>query len=377
MNRYKVLILISFIIVILNAGCQKQENDWQGTMEVVEGVTRVNNPMEPMYDATVFSISEEISIGEVQGPEEYMFSDAVGLAVGDDENIFVVDAIEGYVKVYDRKGTFFKNIGKKGQGPGEMQSPQRIQITPQNELMVRDFQADRMVFFTMEGDFLRNVSTAGIRNLSTPTIDSKGNIIGSFSIPGNSFRTELSKFNPQLEPIFTISNVELFELPVMKAFFSQHYWVVTEYDEIYWGISTEYKIHVIDSEGVLLREISKEYTPVKITEADKKERLKFLFGGDTIPPGVKLEWPENHWAFINMSLDESGRMFLQTFEKTSAGKNYFYDVFDKDGKYIVKIPLPSKPEVWKNGKLYTIEQDENGYQSVKRYDVRWGQLDRG
>ncbi len=28
-------------------------------------------------------------------------------------------------------------------------------------------------------------------------------------------------------------------------------------------------------------------------------------------------------------------------------------------------------QVWKKGKLYTIERDEEGYQYVKRYKVNW------
>lgn len=371
MIRSTVVLLFSFLIMLFTVACHQPENIWQGTIEIVDGVTLVKNPLEPMFEGEVFVLEEEISIGEVEGREEYMFADAKDLAVGDEEKIFVVDAIEGHVKVFDWEGDFLKTIGKKGQGPGEMQSPQEIQITSQKEIMIRDLQADRMAFFTLEGKFLQNVSTAGIRNLSGPTIDSKGNVIGTFSIPGDSFRTELGKFDPQLESIFTIDNVELFKLPVMKAFFPQHYWAITENDEIFWGISTEYKIHLIDSEGTHLKEITKEYIPVEITEEDKKERLKFLFGGEIIPEGVKLEWPEHHWAFINISLDESGRIFLQTFEKTPDDKDYYYDVFDPEGKYISKVALPAKPEVWKNSKLYTIEEDEDGYQFVKRYKVTW------
>jgi hypothetical protein len=42
-----------------------------------------------------------------------------------------------------------------------------------------------------------------------------------------------------------------------------------------------------------------------------------------------------------------------------------------EGKYIVKIPLKSLPRVLKNGRFYTIEEDEEGYQVIKRYKVIW------
>jgi hypothetical protein len=37
----------------------------------------------------------------------------------------------------------------------------------------------------------------------------------------------------------------------------------------------------------------------------------------------------------------------------------------------VKIPLKTRPYVLKKRKLYTIEEDEEGYQIVKRYKVTW------
>ena len=52
------------------------------------------------------------------------------------------------------------------------------------------------------------------------------------------------------------------------------------------------------------------------------------------------------------------------------GKFYF-DVFNTEGKYIAKVPLNALPQYWKNRKMYTIEEDEDGYQYVKRYKVTW------
>jgi hypothetical protein len=46
-------------------------------------------------------------------------------------------------------------------------------------------------------------------------------------------------------------------------------------------------------------------------------------------------------------------------------------VFDSEGKYIARISLKSRPIVWKNNKLFTIEEDGDGFQFVKRYKVTW------
>jgi len=45
--------------------------------------------------------------------------------------------------------------------------------------------------------------------------------------------------------------------------------------------------------------------------------------------------------------------------------------FASEGKFIVKIPLKIRPYVLKKEKLYTVEEDEEGYLMVKRYKVNW------
>ena len=50
---------------------------------------------------------------------------------------------------------------------------------------------------------------------------------------------------------------------------------------------------------------------------------------------------------------------------------YYHDVFDSEGRYIVKIPLRMRPFMCKRGKLHSIEEDEEGYLVVKRYRVKW------
>jgi hypothetical protein len=65
-----------------------------------------------------------------------------------------------------------------------------------------------------------------------------------------------------------------------------------------------------------------------------------------------------------------GHVFVKTWEKTKDGKR-LYDIFDAEGRFISRVPLkPSGIEIL-NGKYYALEEDEDGYQYVKRYAVSW------
>ena len=141
---YSIILFLSVFIIIVS--CRQQKLEWKGTIEEVDGVTVVKNPIEPMYGEDVFSLEEELSIGEVEGREEYMFSQIGNLAVDDEENIYVLDRKEFHIKVFDKDGEYLRTFGRKGQGPGELNRPSSILITPQNEIMVEDSRV--LHFFT-------------------------------------------------------------------------------------------------------------------------------------------------------------------------------------------------------------------------------------
>jgi hypothetical protein len=62
---------------------------------------------------------------------------------------------------------------------------------------------------------------------------------------------------------------------------------------------------------------------------------------------------------------------VNTFEEPEDRKGYFFDVFDEKGRYIAKIVLPNIPYAWKHNKIYTLGEDEDGFQVVKRYKAMW------
>ena len=61
--------------------------------------------------------------------------------------------------------------------------------------------------------------------------------------------------------------------------------------------------------------------------------------------------------------------FVILFLATSL--SYYFDVFDTQGRFIAKIPFENRPLLIEKGKLFTIEEDDQGYQIVKRYRVTW------
>lgn len=84
-----------------------------------------------------------------------------------------------------------------------------------------------------------------------------------------------------------------------------------------------------------------------------------------------MKVPEYHNPFHWLVADDEGRLFVMTYERVANGAGYYYDVFDPDGKNIARVPIKTRPSIIKNNKLYTVDEDDEGYQCVKRYKVKW------
>jgi hypothetical protein len=91
-----------------------------------------------------------------------------------------------------------------------------------------------------------------------------------------------------------------------------------------------------------------------------------------MPPDVKVNWPSYHNTFRSFIVDDSGRIIVETYEKAADERGVYYDVFDSEGRYLARLVLKTPPRAIRKDKLYTVEEDEEGYQLVKRYSVTWG-----
>lgn len=354
---------------MLLSSCGQQKAEWKGTIEEMDGVTIVKNPKEPMYREDIFVLEEELSIGEGIGREEYMFSEVASVATDEEERIYVLDSEECNVKIYDIKGDHIKTFGRKGEGPGDLHLPRSITVSKENEIVVKNYR--NISYFSLDGEYKRTLSTAKY-DMTTARIDSDGNILGVEIVRDEENpRYELKKLDSEANYIRSVGSSPLpnFRRDGFNPFFPTLRWTIINGNQIVFGYMGKYELKVFDTEGNLIRKISKEYTPVEVIPKDVEERLE----GEDLPPQIKerMTLPEHHCPFWRLNTDDEGRIFVTTYERTPDGAGYYFDVFDAQGRFVVKVPFENRPLLIKKGKLYTIEEDEEGYHVVKRYKVTW------
>lgn len=366
MKKISFLNLIIYLSLysFLNAACQNETLSWKGTIEKENGIPVIINPDEPLYSKKPFEYSLELSIGNSDFGSEYSFSQIGSIAVND-EYIYISDWKEVYIKIFDHDGRYIRTIGNKGQGPGEFSRIRGMQITNQKELVVFDQNSRRLSFFTLEGELIRTLSTKEIPAI-TLNLNSKKYFIATtakLNIENNTTITELKVYNREHEFIRTLARTE--PAHVLSPFESYAVWQISKDDKIVYGYNKNYEIQIYDSSFNLIKIIKKKYTKIEISNKDLLVKMKNL------PKTKDTQIPKYHSAFQRIILDDKSNIIIQTWEKNKSGDQYLYDFFDSNGKFLFKVPIKSRPLIWKNDKFYTIEEDEEGFQYVNKYIVKW------
>jgi 6-bladed beta-propeller len=367
--------LLSLIVLFLS--CGKHPEGWNGSIEIIDGVSWVKNPRIPKYADDTLTIQEDLKIGDTGGEGSYLFASIHLLAVDDDGRIYVADAKEKHISVFDQTGKLLKIIGGPGQGPGEFAWITDLQITAKNQLMAHDDRGRRIQHFTLDGNMVYSQDTNGIRG------QVKGNIFpSSFHLSydlaqnylvevailvGMKAHRELLKIDSDLNRASKIMEIPEWDVTQTDPDRTTDiYYAVTSKNEIAVGFPKTYELKLFDSAGSLKKVISRDYAPVPLSEKEKEDYQKIYLPDRVDPPTV-------HSAFQYLAADEKGRYFVDTWEKPENGAGRYIDVFNPDGKYLCRFLLDAKPKVIKKDHIYTIETDEDGYQCVRRYRMIWKQ----
>ena len=183
----------------------------------------------------------------------------------------------------------------------------------------------------------------------------------------------IRKYDADFKPSKKIAEDEQGQRGIFAIEKASCYCDVSANDEIVWGDSKEYVLYVLGPEGELTKKIVKDHDFLRLTENDRQAYEERY--AEPVKSGFKLDFPAHFPAFKDIFIDDKDRIFVCTFQRVEGEEDFFYhDVFDVQGKYMAKVPVLAnlnRNSVWKKDKLYTIEEDDDGFQYVKRYNVFW------
>lgn len=125
------------------------------------------------------------AIGRAEGAAHEMFGDVASVAFDAAENLYVLDRQAKKVMVYDRTGRFLRQIGREGEGPGELIAPMQMTLAGDGTVIIFDLGRPGYSLFRPDGTFLRNVqSNSGMPDMGARlSWHPRGGVVGAFRAP--------------------------------------------------------------------------------------------------------------------------------------------------------------------------------------------------
>jgi hypothetical protein len=137
-------------------------SNWEHTTSTEGNVTTVNNTAGSKWGGDA-RLVEELSIGQMEGADEYAFGMISGIWPTEDR-VYVSDARLDVARAYDLEGNFLFTIGATGQGPGEYEGAAGVIGFPDGRIAVHDGQ--KLIVYGRDGEYQEawgNAENSGFR----------------------------------------------------------------------------------------------------------------------------------------------------------------------------------------------------------------------
>jgi hypothetical protein len=282
------------------------------------------------------------------------------------------------------RGEVARSFGRRGQGPNELEYPNRIFVRG-DRIGIVESPKSKITYFDPSGAFSGVVSWKSDIDDLHPLGEDR------YLVTGMAKDDRKGRFIPQYVGI-TDENLE--SIKELERYSSRpNYPLVGSFPErtinglgniflasaaagrIYAGNDEkDYEIRVYESDGKLIRKIRKDYKPVAVTE---KYREEILNNWEGMPDSDKVFIPANRPPFRGFLGDEDGRLFVMTSEPGEGPKESIFDVFDKAGRLISRKALnaycgPSGVlALIRRNRLYRVQESGDGYKSLVVDEMVW------
>ena len=408
--------LVTAFSAALLTACGPDAGSSDATLEtLVEtiGDTTVVRTLSGSVWVAEATLVPEITIGMLDGPEEYLFGRIRSVAVNDDGTMYVLDQLEQHVRVFDSLGVYIETLGRRGEGPSEFMGAVAIAVLPDGRLAVRDPENQRVaVFGPGPGETAQWRYAGGAGTRSPLYTDARGRTFLLASDPARvrELVMQIIVLGPDGTPLDTLPEPSSdYQPPVVRAeapgllmtygvpFTPRFHWTLHSSGHFLTGLSSAYRIDLARDEGVLRIERSRDPVPVSDEErAYERARIVAIMRG----PLPDWDWngpaiPNQKPFFRELLAGRDGRIWVRLWTEGRPVENVDhdpddpgsppviweeetrYDVFEPDGTYLGVVAAPGEfssfpAPVFDGDRVWAVTADELGVERVVRYRIHTG-----
>lgn len=323
-------------------------------------VPRITNPATPAEGTREITLKEVWRLGagdgEIFGMVTGVFRDPAG-------NVCLLDNQTSELRIYSPQGKLVRKMGRKGEGPGEVQIAGGACALPDGGYaMVQSFPGKLILFQpdgTPSGSIVPQMGgSAGQSFLVVIGARAAGSHLAlacmnqTFSQPEMKMHREhlLGVFDRQgglVQKILSADDdMDLsqgFKMSERSTNRYQGRWTTASDGTIYSAPDIYgYEIHVYDAQGRETRAFGREYQTVTRTAQEKKEIEEIYAGFMRNAPNVTFIVEESHPDIQDVSVGPDGNLWVLTSQgkyRAPAGVLGTYDVFSPEGRFLRQVSL--------------------------------------
>jgi len=386
MQNHKIgIVLLVFSGCLAAFSCAKKEESF--TVETVDGVRFVRNlsartataPPRTSFVVDLLIDGEADTQGEVIVSPIDIDADSAG-------NIYLLDRRDAVVRKLDVRGVFKQTFGRKGQGPGEFDSPSDLELFPDGRILVADPSQMRGCIFSSDGILL---STFSMENASGGFVVGRdGRAVAAYMV-GEPFEYRVGVFNfasGDLSPVFRqemhwparLMNDRLrYDFPYLVR------WAIDSKNRLIVGSAVAYEIRVLDPGGRTEFVFGKDAPRIPV-EGEMKDKI-----AATAPQVLRFQKKPNPYLtnpyfpfFESLAVDERDRIWVQRYQQKwtdRINRDTPYDVFSPEGIFLFEARIAghvTSKLVFKNGFIYVLKKSETGFPQVVRLKFEESEANR-
>ncbi|MGH8437185.1 MAG: hypothetical protein ACRERX_22610 [Pseudomonas sp.] len=319
-----------------------------------------------------------LTIGELEGAPEYLFSRVPGLLTLRDSTIVIANGNPRELRHYTYKGRHLFSFGRTGEGPGEFRTILGVIRLPGDSLLVHDMMQMRTLpLFSSQGKYLRNVPVSvGAANVLRMyhLAESKLVLVTGTGLRIGEGRDSLAVFIHDLASSKTArlgtfagmdQNIQPTERGTRTKMirYARGLASAAGSGHIFLADTEKEQIRVFDAEGRLLRSFGSGRLGALVTADDKKVYL-------TRDPNATFR--ANKPFFGDFLVDLQGNLWAQHYQRPNLHAPHNWDIYDSRGNRLCSVITPADHKLYEIGRDYilAVSTDEFGVERVVKLALR-------
>ena len=367
----------------------------EGNRDVVvrdsAGITIVENHAAAWTDEDAWTLADEplLSIGALDGPEEYQLFRVRAALRHPNGGLLVSNGGTNEIRVFDEDGRHVRTTGGQGAGPGEFLALRDVWRLGRDSALVADRRAGRFSVITIDGTFGRSVNfpmpPTGRRTVPQGVFDD-GSLLMLASLTTGDIQdgmhvdsavylhyTNTGDFLTEMvqRPIQTIMLSLGDNVFVITPPYINRPSVVVQQGRWFYGEGAEYEIERFTPDGQLTH-LYRRSIPNRPVTQELVDEFRDRDLGDNPPPQLRemtrtVEIPSVMPAYAELRSSTDGTLWVQNY--TLPEEQPIWSAFRDDGRYLGDVVLPMGASALDIGDDYwvLVETDEFDVEYVRVY----------